>query len=357
MKVERIQLRQFRNYRQLDVSFADGINVLVGKNGAGKTNLVEAIDYLSLARSFRTTHDALLIEKGQPFASIQAWIQEDQVKRELGIVITPEGKQISLNQKPLTKVSELTEYMNVILFEPRDVMLFDDSPKVRRQFLDITLAKHSKAYLELITLYEKLLKQRNHLLKLNKIDHAHLAVITEQMVDLSLPIVKARFQYIKDLGELIEKVVKQIKGNHIAVTLQYVPYFALKGDWKTNALQAFKEQELSDIKRKTTQTGIHREDFEVKFQTYDIAEYGSQGENRLIALALKLTPYFLIKDQDKRPIIILDDVLSELDKKTQSLLLEFLNKLGQVFITTTDYPYATGTIYDIQKQNVIRRKT
>ena len=105
MKVERIQLRQFRNYRQLDVSFADGINVLVGKNGAGKTNLVEAIDYLSLARSFRTTHDALLIEKGQPFASIQAWIQEDQVKRELGIVITPEGKQISLNQKPLTKVS------------------------------------------------------------------------------------------------------------------------------------------------------------------------------------------------------------------------------------------------------------
>jgi|GEM_PF-139390 len=179
MKVERIQLRQFRNYRQLDVSFADGINVLVGKNGAGKTNLVEAIDYLSLARSFRTTHDALLIEKGQPFASIQAWIQEDQVKRELGIVITPEGKQISLNHKPLTKVSELTEYMNVILFEPRDVMLFDDSPKVRRQFLDITLAKHSKAYLELITLYEKLLKQRNHLLKLNKIDHAHLAVITD----------------------------------------------------------------------------------------------------------------------------------------------------------------------------------
>jgi DNA replication and repair protein RecF len=356
MKVERIQLRQFRNYRQLDVSFTDGINVLVGKNGVGKTNLVEAIDYLSLARSFRTPHDTLLIEKGQPFASIQAWILEDQVKRQLGIVITPEGKQISLNQKPLTKVSELTEYINVILFEPRDVLLFDDAPKVRRQFLDMTLSKHSKSYLELITLYEKLLKQRNQLLKLNKIDAAHLAVITEQMVDLSIPIVKARFQYITDLGELIGKVVKQIKGNHVSVTLQYVPYFSFKGDWKTNALAAFKELESNDIKKKTTQTGIHREDFEVKFQQYDIAEYGSQGENRLIALALKLTPYFLIKDQDKRPIIILDDVLSELDKKTQSLLLEFLTKLGQVFITTTYYPYRVGTIYDINDHQVIRRK-
>jgi DNA replication and repair protein RecF len=228
---------------------------------------------------------------------------------------------------------------------------------VRRQFLDKTLSKHSKSYLELITLYEKLLKQRNQLLKFNTIDHAYLTVITEQMVDVSIPIVKARFQYITDLAELIGKVVKQIKGDHISVTLQYVPYFSFKGDWKTNALAAFKELETNDIKKKTTQTGIHREDFEVKFQQYDISEYGSQGENRLIALALKLTPYFLIKDQEKRPIIILDDVLSELDKKTQSLLLEFLTKLGQVFITTTDYPYRIGTIYDINNNQVIRRKT
>lgn len=355
MIVEKIALTNFRNYSKLALTFDKGLNVFVGKNGVGKTNLMEAINYLSLARSFRTAEDPLLIQKGKPFASIQAVISEEQQKRSVEIVITEEGKRVTLNQKPISKLSELTSWLNVLLFEPRDVLMFDDVPKVRRKFLDVSLSKQSKSYLELMTVYERLLKQRNDLLKTARVNLDHLAVLTEQMVDVSIPLMKARFQYLKDIDGIIGKVVQQIKGTPMEVGIEYLAYVPLQGDIKQQALEEFKAHQEIDIKRKVTNAGLHREDFVVKYQSHDVAGYGSQGENRLISLALKLSPYFLVKEQEKRPIIILDDVLSELDEPTQIKLIRFVQKLGQVFITATEFPVKGVAISEIKNQQILRR--
>ena len=165
MTVQRLELVNYRSYSHIQLTFDPQLNVFLGKNGAGKTNLAEAIHYLSLARSFRTSDDQDLLQKGQPFAKVKAVIDLQGRKQTLEIVITPQGKKILLNQKPVKKLSELSKVIHVLFFEPRDVMLFDDLPKVRRKFLDTHISKHQEGYLQQLSQYEALLNERNLLLK------------------------------------------------------------------------------------------------------------------------------------------------------------------------------------------------
>ena len=350
MVVKELTIKNFRNHDYLTFDFAKGLNLLIGPNAAGKTNIVEAIYYLSLARSFRGADDLDLIEKGRDKSEIYAVVSEGDLTRKIKITLTKEGRQVLINGKPISKLSELSKCMNVVLFEPKDVMMFRGSPKERRNYLDINLSKKSLPYLDYISRYEKVLKERNEILKSDKIDPVLLETTTEILIKLSGPIVSYRQMYLKDITDILNKITRALTGVNNKVEIIYKPFVEYDADFQNKAKEAFKRASESDLHRKATTIGIHREDFSISLNGRDIALFGSQGENRMIALALKLSPYFLIDDKDKRPVVVLDDVMSELDQTHRQRLIMFLKKLDQVFITATRLEVDGASHYQIKKK-------
>ena len=349
MLISSLNLINYRNHKAREVYFNPGINVISGVNGSGKTNIAEAIYYLSLARSFRGVEDSDLITKGEDYAVISSKVKEGLIKRDIRILITKKGRQVLVNEKKVSKLSELAKIVNVLLFEPKDVLLFRGSPKERRDFLDISLSKKFPAYLENISRYQKVLKQRNEILKSVNVDQNLLNSTTEMLVKYAGPIIKFRAQYVKDINDILIKITRALTGVKGTIEIHYKPFVEMGDNFESEALSAYNHALESDLKHKVTSIGIHREDFTVTLNGRDIGTFGSQGENRLVALALKLSPYFLIEDKDKRPIIVLDDVMSELDKNHQTRLIEFLKKFDQVFITATKLEISGATPIKLEK--------
>ena len=355
MIVTKLTLRNFRNHTHLELNFDKGLNIIIGDNAEGKTNIVEAIHFLSLARSFRGGETTDLITKSSQFATIEARVEQSATAKEIRAVLTSSSKKITCNKKPVKRISELSSLINVIVFEPKDALMFIGSPLVRRNFIDISLSKKSPLYLEALMAYERLLKERNHLLKQDKVDLIQLDVVTKQIIDVSETIVKYRVAYVNEINNVLPKIVSALKGEKESAHLTYTPFVRCDSKFKENALSAYTRIQESDIKHKATQIGIHREDISMILNGEDVATHGSQGENRLVVIALKLTPYFLIEDKDERPIVVLDDVMSELDKETQARLVTFLRKFEQVFITSTNTKITNASIYEVKEHKVIRR--
>lgn len=343
-----LTLNQFRNHSHKSFDFQPGLNILSGPNGTGKTNIAEAIYYLSLARSFRNCENSNLIKKGSEQAEISAEVLEGKIKRKIRILINRQGRQVFINNKPVSKLSELSRVMNVAMFEPRDVMLFRGSPRDRRNFLDISISKKSEPFLDYISRYEKVLRQRNDILKSDRIDKTLLDTTTEMLVKLSGPIISYRQMYVKDINDILIKITRALTGEKNKVELIYRPFIPYGPDFNTQATNAFKAAETTDMRRKATTIGVHREDFSINLNGRNIGEFGSQGENRIVAIALKLSPYFLIEDKDKRPVVVLDDVMSELDATHRQRLIAFLKKLEQVFITATRLEVTGASQYQLK---------
>ena len=351
MIIKKLSLHNYRNHISKQFDFKPGINVILGENACGKTNIVEAIYYLSLARSFRGVDDVDLIRYGQEYASISSKIDVGDHSREISTIISRNGREIKINGKPIERISDLTKTINVILFEPRDVLLFKGSPKERRNFLDISLIKHTESYLSALSRYNKVLKDRNEVLKQDKVDQTLLETTTEMLIKAASPIVKYRESYLKDINDILNKITRALTGVHEKIEIIYHPFVKNDENYENNAKNAFNKALETDLKHKATSIGIHREDFSINLFDKDIATFGSQGQNRLVALALKLSPYFLIEDKDKRPIIVLDDVMSELDEKHQNILIKFLKKFDQVFITATKLNIVGASHYEIKNNH------
>ena len=335
MLIKELHLKNFRNHHFVSFDFSERINAITGPNAVGKTNIVEAIYYLSLAKSFRDNDEADLIEKGHNQAEIKAVIVEGALTRKIKVVVTKDGHSVMINGKPIANRQALFRCVNVILFQPKDVMLFSGQPMDRRNFLDVSISKKSHSYLDYLSRYKKVLKERNELLKQEKVDKTLLEVTTEMLIKLSGSIISYRLMYVKDITDILNKITRALTGEDATMEIKYNPFVAYNSKFMENAKKAYKRAEESDFKHKQTSIGVHREDFSISLNGRDIALFGSQGENRLAALALKLSPYFLIEDKDKRPIVVLDDVMSELDDKHQKKLIQFLRNFNQVFITGT----------------------
>ncbi|MFA5282922.1 MAG: DNA replication/repair protein RecF [Bacilli bacterium] len=357
MLIKSLSLTNFRSYESASIEFGTRINVICGKNGAGKTNLVEAIHYLSLAKSFRLVEDKEMIKHGCEFAKIDSVVDDDGLQKQISIMITSSGKSISCNGKKIQKLSDLAKLTNVIVFEPKDVLFFRDSPTTRRRFLDISIAKRSPTYLEELSRYEKTLKERNELLKSTKVDEKHLSILTSELIRAAEPIVRARTRFIKEINEILGKIFQLLSMKDEEIELIYTPFVEQGDGYRNNASDAFKRSLESDLKKKTTNIGPHREDFSMTLNYHSVSISGSQGENRIAILSLILAPYFLIKESEKRPIIVLDDVMSELDANHKEKLVAFLEKLQQVFITTTQTQKIDASFYDVMNNKITRRNS
>ena len=351
MRINNLTLNNYRSYTNKTFNFKPGINILLGENGVGKTNVVEAIDYLSLAKSFRGVEELELIKHGSRQAFIEGNISVGPMIKKVSVIFTEKGRQILVNGKVVRKLSDLVKEVNVVLFEPKDTMLFIGPPKNRRDYLDISLSKLDESYLDEIIKYEKILKERNEILKSLELDKNLLDVNTRMLVEASRPIVEKRLKFVKDINDILIKITRALTHTHEKIEVIYHPYMELNSEFEDNALDLLNKALEGDLKHKATSIGVHREDFSVSLNDKDVSVSGSQGENRIVAIALKLAPYFLVSDKDKKPIVILDDVASELDEEHQNRLLKFLKGFEQVFITATKLIVSGASHYEIKKEN------
>lgn len=355
MIIKSLTLRNFRNYDYAKVEFDPKLNVIVGDNAAGKTNLVEAIYFLSLARSFRTSETSDLIKNKRQYSEIEAKVEQDTINKDIVALMTSSSKKFVCNDKPIRKLSDLSKLINVIVFEPKDTLMFSDSPLVRRNFLDINLSKKSPIYLENLMVFEKLLRERNAILKSDIVDKIQLKVVTDQMIVVEETICKYRAAYINEINNILSKLITKLKGENQTAQLVYMPFMKIDDKFKSSCTRAYESNIESDVKHRMTQIGIHREDIKMILNGKDISEQGSQGENRIAVIALKVAPFFLIEDKAQKPIVILDDVMSELDDEHKKRLLTFVRELEQVFITTTKTNIKDASIYEVSQHIVTRR--
>ncbi len=329
----------------MELAFDHQVNVFLGENAQGKTNIIEAIYVLALAKSHRTSKDKELIGWGDEFARIQGKLEKRSSNLELELILSVKGKKGKINGLEQKKLSEYIGAANVVLFAPEDLNLVKGSPQVRRRFLDMEMGQISRVYLHHLGLYQKVLLQRNHLLKslqIGKGSKEMLDILTDQMIVLAAEVTKRRFEFIKRLQKWAEPIHYDISRGKEELEIRYLSATNVSDEMdlskiKEEFYQMYEKQKTREIQRGVTLFGPHRDDLGFSINGHDVQTYGSQGQQRTTALALKLAEIELIYSEiGEYPILLLDDVLSELDDYRQSHLLKTIQDRVQTFVTTTN---------------------
>lgn len=338
MKITNLKLVNFRNYENLELSFSDYKNIIIGNNGMGKTNIVEAIYYLALTKSFRTNDDLNLIREDNEFAVIDGKIK-DKISNNFKIVINKKGKNIKIDNSQITKLSDYISKLNVILFNREDLKLIKDSPNTHRKLINMELSQFNNEYLKTLSLYNKILKQRNSYLKSmltnSMIPKDYLDIVTDKLVDIGLKIHKIRYEYIEELNKYINDIFsKSVKKGNLQI--KYISNYTNKD--KETLLKEYEKSFKRDLNYGQTHIGVHLDDFIFKIdETKEIKDYLSEGEQKNAIISFKLAEIkYSINTTGKVPILIIDDMFSELDDKKINSLIGNFKKNFQIFITTTD---------------------
>lgn len=344
MILKKIELRNFRNYENLTARFYKGINIIYGDNAQGKTNLLESIYVLGLTKSHRAFIDNSLIKNEKEFLQIKGTINGSILDKDLQITIDNKSKVLNIDSTPIKKVSDYISNMNIIIFYPDDLELLKGSPQLRRKYLNLELSQLYNSYYIVQNDYSRLLKIRNEYIKdLNKgkkVDMNYFDIITSYLVEKSIIIYQMRFKYIEKINEICEKIYKDIMkldGFHI----EYVPNIEIKdikdSDLKNKLLAQYADKLEYDKKMYTTTLGPHKDDFNFMLGENNLKFYGSQGQQRIAVLALKLSEIPIFKKyKETTPILLLDDVFSELSDDKKNNLMKYISKDIQTIITTTE---------------------
>lgn len=342
--LKRINITNFRNYESLELDLFPGINIIYGKNAQGKTNLLESIYVLGLTKSHRSFIDHSLIKNDANFAYISGILRTDHLDNKLEIGFDSKKKKLKVNQEEVKKISDYISKMNIIIFFPDDLELVKGSPIVRRRYLNMELCQLYGNYVNLLNDYNKLLKIRNEYLKKQgkkeEIDENYFQILTNYLVDKAVSIYRMRKKFIDELNEISPGIYKDITGFdgfHLVYKMG-VDFKEYKLDsMKKEMLEKLKQNRSIEMKLGSTLIGPHRDDFEFYLGDLNIKNYGSQGQQRVSVLALKLSEIqVFMKYRDTSPILLLDDVFSELDEIKKNNLLEYINSGIQTIITTTD---------------------
>ncbi|KGR91842.1 recombinase RecF [Ureibacillus massiliensis 4400831 = CIP 108448 = CCUG 49529] len=345
MFIDNLSLTNYRNYESLTLDFSSKINVFIGENAQGKTNVMESIYVLAMAKSHRTSNDKELIRWTADYGKIEGVVQNRYGNFPMELTITKKGKKGKVNHIEQTKLSNYIGQMNVVMFAPEDLNVVKGSPQVRRRFIDMEIGQISPVYLHDLLSFQKVLKQRNHLLKMNQgksnMNDMLFDIYTEQYIQAAVQIIRKRFQFVELLQEWAEPIHSGISRGLEKLKIKYQPISGLDSNWTQDEMTTYLQKKLSEVKQKELERGVtlvgpHRDDLQFLVNDYDVQTYGSQGQQRTTALSLKLAEIELIKQETKEtPILLLDDVLSELDDYRQSHLLNTIQGEVQTFVTTT----------------------
>jgi len=344
VQLKTIQLQHYRNYEQLELQTDSQVNLLVGPNAQGKTNLLEAIFVLALTKSHRTSKDKELIGWQSTDARIRGEVEKKYGPVTLDLTLAAQGKKARINGLEQRKLSDFVGALNVVMFAPEDLEIVKGTPGIRRRFLDMEIGQVQPGYLHTLGQYSKVLVQRNNYLKSaypGGVQQAMLDVWNTQLADYGVKIMKKRQSFIHKLQKWAEQIHAGITAGTEELTILYCPSFetgvleeeSVLFEQFMIRLNQVKDQEL---RRGITLVGPHRDDISFFINGKEAQVYGSQGQQRTTALSLKLAELELIHEEiGEYPLLLLDDVLSELDQNRQTQLIETFQNKVQTFITTT----------------------
>ena len=356
MKIKSLELSQFRNYEHLKVDFSGQTNLFYGDNAQGKTNILEALFISATTKSHRSSRDRELIRFGQEECHIRTVIEKDGANDQIDFHIRPhKSKGIAINRVPIHRASDLFGLLRVVLFSPEDLNIIKEGPALRRRFTDMELCQLDRIYLSDLTAYNRVLLQRNKLLK--DIDdrpdwETTLQVWNRQMVDYGSRIIKRREAFVSELNEIVREIHKNITDGKENLCLNYEPNVAAD-DFSV----LLEQKEIVDRKLHTSTLGPHRDDILFQINGIDIRKFGSQGQQRSAALSLKLAEIDLVrKTTHDSPVLLLDDVLSELDSHRQNDLLKQIRQV-QTMITGTGLDDFEKSKFQIDKTFLVKEGT
>jgi DNA replication and repair protein RecF len=345
MHIETLALKNYRNYEQLEAEFENKVNVIIGENAQGKTNVMESIFVLAMAKSHRTANDKELIRWDTDYAKIEGRVKKTHGSVPMQLVISKKGKKAKYNHIEQRKLSQYVGNMNVVMFAPEDLNLVKGSPQVRRRFIDMEIGQVSPVYLHAISQYQKILQQRNHYLKQlqtkQQTDTAMLEILTEQFIEMGTKIVAKRYEFLQLLEQWAFPIHQGISRGLETLKIEYKPSADVSEQQDLSKMVKVYNEKFTKIKKRemergTTLFGPHRDDLQFNVNGRDVQTFGSQGQQRTTALSVKLAEIELInKEIGEYPILLLDDVLSELDDYRQSHLLNTIQGKVQTFVTTT----------------------
>lgn len=336
MHIKYLQLKNFRNYNELVIELNKGTNVFVGDNAQGKTNILEAVYYCSLAKSHRTSRDKELINWNGTEAYIKLYVCKTRLDKKIEIKIFKEGKKgVNINSIKALKLSELVGSFNVIMFSPEDLNIVKDSPSYRRKFLDIELCKLNSRYYHSLTQYKKILNDRNLTMKKWNTNIDIIDVYDKQLSEFGAIIIKDRMSYIEKLNEKGKIIHSDITSKNEIIEFKYLTPIKDLDNIKENLYMLLCKNRKRDMETRTTSIGPHRDDFSIDINGIDARVFGSQGQQRTSVLTIKFGALAIIKElTGEYPVLLLDDVLSELDTKRQEYILNSIKEV-QTLITCT----------------------
>lgn len=352
MKIDDLKLLNFRSYSSLYLKFNDKLNIIYGMNGVGKTNIVEAIYALSLTKSFRTNNDSLMIMKDKNVTKIEANISNNKINN-YQLILQNHDKKVKINDIKIEKISDYISNIFMILFNPDDLRIIKDSPAFRRKLLNIELSQLDRNYVLYLNGYNKILKQRNIYLKEMYINGTlsknYLNVMTEKLVDYGKKIFEIRKKFL-------DKIACSISNNYLKIfgsgnlSIKYVSDF---NESKEYLVKKYQSNLKKDLFLGKTSMGIHRDDIDFILDDMSLKECGSEGQQKNVLIALKLSEIDIVKEiKGYYPILIFDDLSSELDKTKINNILGMFDDKVQTFITTTSIDFFNDEI--LNKATIIK---
>ena len=350
MKIKSLKLLYFRNYLSTNIEVHPSLNVLVGNNANGKTNIIESIFCLALGKSYRTKSDSECIMFGETATAMSCIVNKNDRELDIMLGINNKGKSAKIAGIKKTKLTDFVGELNVVLFSPEDLQIVKGSPALRREFMNREFYQFSRIYHKYYLMYQHLLKQRNSYLKdmrknpKDEMSLAYLETLTSQLVKVALYITKERVSFVQDISKLTYKNMLNISNGQETLKIKYkssvldalnIAEINDESFTEENLTKVIMKKSFDDIMRGSTKIGPQHDDLEFYINDLDAKMYASQGQQRSIVLSLKLAEINYLKEKTGTyPVLLLDDVLSELDKNRQLKLLDAINENVQTFITT-----------------------
>lgn len=359
MKINSLKLKDFRNYNTLSLELNPAINIFYGNNAQGKTNILEALYLCGTTKSHRGTKDKDMIQFGKEESHIEVTVEKKGIIYRIDMHLKKnKPKGIAINRIPIKKASELFGILNIVFFSPEDLNIIKNGPAERRRFIDLELSQLDRIYLNHLSNYNRIIHQRNHLLKEISYDgnlRDTLDIWDMQLADYGNKIIDARRLFVDKINKIISNIHKKLTGSQEQIEVIYEPN---TGDLPLQ--EVLERNRERDLRMMSTSCGPHRDDICFMTNGIDIRRFGSQGQQRTAALSLKLSEIELVKQiTEDKPVLLLDDVLSELDKHRQNYLLNSIDDI-QTLITCTgvdefvNHRFSVNKIFYVQAGKIVK---